>query len=55
MKKIQLVKTKVDMITVNVSEPKDTLNDLSAPEGEPMYFSVPTDTSNKENTSVSCV
>ncbi|KAM3620103.1 uncharacterized protein V6R79_018367 [Siganus canaliculatus] len=52
VKKIQLGRTKAEMITMNVLGPKtvrDILDDLSPTEGEPVYFSVATDASNKGN------
>lgn len=52
VKKMRLGRTKAEMITMNVLGPKtvrDILNDLSPSEGEPVFYSVATDASNKGN------
>ena len=49
---MHLIRTKAEMITMNVSGPKtvqDILNDLSPTEGEPVFSSVASDASNKGN------
>lgn len=51
-KKMHLGRTKAEMITMNVLGPKsvrDILDTLSPTDGEPVYFSVATDASNKGN------
>uniref|UniRef100_A0A8C6LFC2 Uncharacterized protein n=1 Tax=Nothobranchius furzeri TaxID=105023 RepID=A0A8C6LFC2_NOTFU len=52
VKKLHLGRTKAEMIAMNVLGPKtvrDILDELSPQEGEPAYFSVSTDASNKGN------
>lgn len=52
VKKMYLGRTKAEMITMNVLGPntvRDILDDLSPTEGEPVYFSVAIDASNKGN------
>ncbi len=49
---MHLGRTKAEMITLNVLGPmtvRDILNDLSPTEGEPVFYSVATDASNKGN------
>lgn len=52
VKNMHLGRTKAEMITMNVLGPmtvRDILNDLSLTEGEPVFYSVATDASNKGN------